>query len=72
VDRNGFLLVCLQDEHLMIDKNKNKNKPMSNSEGGKREREEEREERDGKRTVNRCWNGDRTGCACVNVTERKG
>ena len=68
MDRNGFLLVWLQDEHLMIDKNKNKNKPMSNSEGGKREREE----RDGKRTVNRCWNGDRTSCACVNVTERKG
>ena len=69
MDRNGFLLVCLQDEHLMID-NKNKNKPMSNSEGGKREMREMREMK--KRTVNRCWNGDRTSCACVNVTERKG
>ena len=45
MDRNGFLLVCLQDEHLMIDNNKNKNKPVSNSEGGKREREK-REKRE--------------------------
>lgn len=44
MDRNGFLLVCLQDEHLMIDNHnhKNKNKPMSNSEGEKREEREER------------------------------